>query len=180
MSSLNGFAMATADRLPNVLSANGHVDGIRRAADSAQRLSRRNVYAARAKLMQQALTTFTGLVYERFEDDTAILANVDIDGRILIATPWSSKHYRLYGLRRVEADALRWEMHNRTDDALMDPPLFFYMADYRAWYLNLHAYADGSQAMTYLVGQPVSWRTLNGYANHSQNVRKTFSIGHAT
>ena len=147
----NVFAMTTASRLPNVLSAEGHVAGVKRAVESAQQFSRRNVYHARAKLMQQALERFTQIVYERFDNDTAILANVDADGRILVATPWSSKNYTLYRLRRVEADALRWEMHNRCDESLIDPPLFVYMPESRAWFLNTHAYADGSQAVVYLV-----------------------------
>ena len=160
--SLNNFALSTVNRLPNILSASGHQVGVQRATASAERLSRRNVESARAALMHNAVVRAVGLVYDVYPD-SRLLCNVDADLRILVPVPWSSKNYRTYGLRRTEADALRWEMLNRCQPENVDPALFVWMSDYRAWYLNLHAYPSQADAAEYVKLHPVTWRTISGW-----------------
>jgi len=163
MTSHNGFAMATAARLPNVLSADGHSMGVQRMHEAASALSRRNVYRARAKLMHEALQTFVSLAYETF-DGSNIRANMDVDGAVLVAAPWGSAHYQSYGLRRFEADCLRWEMLRRSRAGGDDPALFVYFDDMRRWYVDLHAYPHLVDAQEYVNRCPVTWRTVHEFA----------------
>ena len=144
--------MRIANRLPSVLSANGHVQGARAAVETAEQRSRRNVYHARAKLMQTALVRFVGLAYETFDDDTRLLANVDPDGRLRVGVPWSWRQYQSYGLRRGEADALRWEMTGRSLPEIDHVALFERIDD--LWYLNRHGYPTAGDGFRYLEDYP--------------------------
>lgn len=159
MSLSNGFAMQTVGRLPNVLTADGHHTGARRTAAAAERLSLRNVYHARSKLMQAAIVRFTKLCYETFPGSN-LLCNVGADYRIDIGVPWSLRAYQTYGLRRTEADALRREMHARCAPENADPPLFVWLPEFGRWYLDLHAYPTEADAGAYVHQFPVTWRTL--------------------
>jgi len=159
---MNGFAMSTVGRLPNILSADGHQAGTRRAAATAEQLSMKNVQMARAKLMHNAVLRCVGLAYDVYPD-SRLLCNVDANLRLLIPVAWSSANYRTYGLRRTEADALRWEMLNRCQPENVAPALFTYLADYRAWFLNLHAYPSAADAAEYVSSHPITWRTLSAW-----------------
>lgn len=164
-SAKNIFAMGTVARLPNVLSASGHTGGVRRAAQAAESLSLKNIWLARSRLMQEALRVAVALCYERIDDDADIFANVDETRRVLIALPWSSKNYGAYGLRRVEADALRLEMHSRCNANSVHPPLWRYLDGHRSWFLNSYAYQTQADAVQYIESNPVSWQTLWRFAN---------------
>jgi hypothetical protein len=158
----NVFAMATANRITDVLTRNGHTRGAQRTTEKAESLSQKNVYAARSKLMQTALVRCARLCYETFPG-SHILCNVDLSNRLLIPVPWSSNRYTAFNLRRTEADALRWEMMARCDPDNAEQPLFVWMSDFRAWYLNLRAYPTEADARLYLQSNPITWRTLAGY-----------------
>ena len=121
----------------------------------AQNLSRRGVAAAKAELANQALLTLAELLYELDEDGRP--ANVDPDGRILVPLPWGRLGHKVWGLRRTEANALRWLMLQR--NAIQNEPLWVYDAAGRTWLLNLAYTRRG--AMTYLRTLPVTlpeWR----------------------
>lgn len=121
----------------------------------AKNLSRRGVAQAKAELVNQALLTLADLIYEADTDGRP--ANVDPDGRILVPLPWGRLGHKAWGLRRTEANALRWLMLQRY--ATQNEPLWVYDAAGRTWLVNL-AYTRRS-ALAYLRTMPVTlveWR----------------------
>lgn len=123
----------------------------------AQRLSRRGVAQAKVELVNTALLNLIDLVYE-FDADR-IASNVDADGRVLIPLPWGRLGYKHWGLRRTEANALRWLMLQRS--AQHSEPWLVYDQAARCWLLNL-AYDSRRSALTYWRQLPVTlaeWRT---------------------
>lgn len=124
----------------------------------AQKLTRRGVMAAKCELANQVLLTLADLVYEI--DDDGRWANVDDDGRLLIPLPWGRLGYRHWGLRRTEANALRWVMLQRSTRG---EPWLVYDAGARCWLLNL-AYESRRQGLAYWRQLPVSlgeWRAAS-------------------
>jgi hypothetical protein len=124
----------------------------------AQKLTRRGVMAAKVELVNQALLTLADLVYEI--DDDARWANVDDDGRVLIPLPWGRLGYRHWGLRRTEANALRWVMLQRSTHG---EPWLVYDAGARCWLLNL-AYSARRQGLAYWRQLPITlaeWRAAS-------------------
>lgn len=121
----------------------------------AKALSRRGLAAAKVELVNVALLELVDLV---FEDDTdGRPANMDTDGRVLVPLPWGRLGHKQWGLRRTEANALRWLMLQRY--ATQNEPLFVYDAGGRVWLVNL-AYSKRS-ALSYLRTMPVTlaeWR----------------------
>ena len=129
---------------------------VQRLRSVAQSLSRRGVAAAKVELANTALLTLVDLVYE-FDDDGRA-SNVDTDGRVLIPLPWGRLGYRYWGLRRTEANALRWLMLQRA--AQQGEPWLVYDQAARCWLLNL-AYDSRRSALTYWRQLPVTlaeWR----------------------
>lgn len=121
----------------------------------AKNLSRRGVAAAKAELVNQALFELADLIYEADTDGRP--ANVDTDGRIIVPLPWGRLGHRAWGLRRTEANALRWLMLQRA--AVQNEPLWVYDAGGRAWLVNL-AYTRRT-ALAYLRTMPITlaeWR----------------------
>ena len=124
----------------------------------AQKLTRRGVMGAKAELANNAVLTLVDMVYETDEDGT--WANVDADGRILIPLPWGRLGYRHWGLRRTEANALRWLMMQRTTKG---EPWLVYDAEARCWLLNL-AYSTRRTALAYWRQLPITlaeWRAAS-------------------
>jgi hypothetical protein len=129
---------------------------VQRLRSVAQSLSRRGVAAAKVELANTALVTLVDLLYETDEDGRP--ANVDADGRVLIPLPWGRLGYRVWGLRRTEANALRWLMMNRA--AQHGEPWLVYDQAARCWLLNL-AYDSRRVALAYWRQLPVTlaeWR----------------------
>lgn len=121
----------------------------------AKALSRRGLATAKVEIVNVALLELVNLVFEADSDGHP--ANVDTDGRILIPLPWGRLGHKAWGLRRTEANALRWLMLQRY--ATQNEPLFVYDAAGRVWLLNL-AYTKRS-ALSYLRTMPVTlaeWR----------------------
>ena len=86
---------------------------------------------------------------------------MDADGRVLIPLPWGRLGYRVWGLRRTEANALRWIMMNRA--AQQGEPWLVYDQAARCWLLNL-AYDSRRSALTYWRQLPVTlaeWRAAH-------------------
>ena len=125
----------------------------------AQRLTRRGVAGAKVELVNTALLTLTDLLYETDEDGRP--ANVDADGRVLVPLPWGRLGYRHWGMRRTEANALRWLMMNRA--AQQGEPWLVYDQSARCWLLNL-AYDSRRTALAYWRQLPVTlgeWRAAS-------------------
>ncbi|HAJ36330.1 MAG TPA: hypothetical protein DCL15_11620 [Chloroflexi bacterium] len=124
----------------------------------AERLTRRGVAAAKAELVNNAVLTLVNMVYETDED--GVWSNVDGDGRVLIPLPWGRLGYRHWGLRRTEANALRWLMMQR---AARGEPWLVYDGEARCWLLNL-AYPTRRTALAYWRQLPITlaeWRAAS-------------------
>ena len=124
-----------------------------RAQSRAESLSRLARAKAMAELTNEALHAVTVLAYETLSDGTPV--NVDpVTGDFLIPTPWSSKRYREYGLRRSEADVLRAYLLKLQALARKGktelPPLFIFDAVGRRWAVNQADYPTFEAAERWL------------------------------
>ncbi len=116
---------------------------------TAQALSRRNIAAAKAHVLNSALERLTGLVFELERDDNNRLLAWNVDkrtGRILIGVPMGGRAHRDYGLRRSERDVLRRILVDV--EASEGAPLYLY--DGGKWYLNLYDYRERASANRWL------------------------------
>jgi hypothetical protein len=113
-------------------------------------LTRRGLAALAVEHLQAALFRVVELAYE--EDVDGRLCNVDShDGRLLIPVPWGSVGHRRYGLRRREADVLRFFLLERMTPRPGAPvPLFQYDHERRAWFVNLADYSTRAIAGSWL------------------------------
>ena len=127
---------------------------------AAEALSRRNVAAAKAELLSEALWAFVALCYE--VDDTGALCNVDgATGRLLVPAPMGRVGHRRWGLRYTESEVLRailmgWQRGRG------EPPLLTYDGVSRGWHLNLFDYATHQAALGWLQRNPITaglWRS---------------------
>ncbi len=135
----------------------------------AQSLTRRGVMAAKAELANQALFAIVDVLFD--EDADYTLANIDQDGRILIAKPWGRLGYKTWGLRATEAKALNYILRQRSDTE--PQPLFVYDATIRDWLVG-RGYGR-RMAMSYLRTTPV---TLSEWRAAWRAVRSTWAAKH--
>jgi hypothetical protein len=116
---------------------------VRRAAEA---LSRRNVDQSIVELLNEALNRLTMLCYER--DGEGEFCNVDpATRRVLIPLPWGRMGYARWGLTPSEGNVMRRVMLNRQRQGL---PLYAYDRSRRAWYFNLHDFADAAGVLSRL------------------------------
>ena len=148
-------------RLPNIFTARGYLQGRARAAETAEERSRKNVYHARAKLLQTACNRFTALCYETVEESSTVRANVDSTGKIRVGVPWNWRNCHSYGINREDADYLRWEMLGRCLPELDHNSIYIF---YRGrWYIDFEAYPTEADAFQYWNDFPVTASTLAGF-----------------
>ena len=121
----------------------------------ADRLSRRNIAAARCELCNEALHVLVDLCFER--NERSELVNIDsVSGQILVPMPCGWRRYKEYGLRRTEADVLRfcllyWQQSERF-------PLFEYIRWTTRWCVNIEHYTTAAAARGWLEQHPVTPR----------------------
>ncbi len=122
----------------------------RAVAAAGDELTRRGLAALAVEHLQAALFRVVELAYE--EDVDGRLCNVDShDGRLLIPVPWGSVGHRRYGLRRREADVLRFFLlESMTARPGAPVPLFQYDHEQRAWFVNLADYSTRTAAGSWL------------------------------
>lgn len=120
---------------------------------ATQQLSKRNVAAAKAELLNEALARLTALCYDmdaRGKGAPPRAWNVDErTGRILVGVPMGSAGRNMYGLRRIERDVLRRVLVAH-DVPSGDPPVYQYDDNERAWYLNFFDYRTEESARGWL------------------------------
>lgn len=128
--------------------------GVERALGAvSDRLSRRNLLLARCELCNEALHHLVDLLYERDADRRWV--NVDpLSGMVLIGMPCSWRSYQAYGLRRTEADVLRyalryWQQRERD-------PLLEFLSHTTRWHLNTEQYVTAQAARHWLTSHPVT------------------------
>ena len=146
-----------------------------RAKSKAESLSRLAKAKAEAELANEALHAVTVLAYETLRDGTPV--NVDpVTGDFLIVTPWSSKRYHEYGLRRSEADVLRayllqlQALARKGKTAL--PPLFTFDEVSRRWSLNRADYPTFEAAERWLARYQLTPEKWLQWRDHIRNVRR--------
>ena len=128
-------------------------DRHRRQADAqaARQLSRKALYTATATLCNEALRMLHELINERIDGH---FVNFDQrTWRILVPMPTGWRHCGLYGLRRAEADVLRFIMLERSRQK---DPAPLYVFDNGKWYLNAADYRGTKAAAQYLVDYPIT------------------------
>lgn len=133
---------------------NMHIDRFtkQRIADISQNMSRVGWAKASSEIINEAVISLIGLCYE-IDPLTNNAANVDHrTGRLLIVVPWSARRYRLWGLRKSEADALRAYMLRLNELASRgkeEPPLFTFDPISRHWALNFFDYPRKAHAFNW-------------------------------
>ena len=142
----------------------------RRAASKAGKLSRLTRAKASCEVIGEAVNALISLCYETYPN--GIPANVDaVTGDLLISTPWSSRNYRRFGLKRTEADILRRFMFDAIAAAKKGKlaPLFIYDPDARSWALNRADFPTYESAVAW-------WKrwalTPQGYQTRLQTLRR--------
>lgn len=144
----------TVERTGNVRSADLTRTTVERALGAvADRLSRRNIIQARCELCIEALHVLVTLCYET--NDQSFLCNVDsVSGQILVPMPCGWSRCKDYGLRRPEADVLRYcLLHWQSTERF---PLFQYIEWTRRWCINLDPYSNEQAARSWLDQHPVT------------------------
>lgn len=144
MTHTNGIVRSFSERLPDITAATLRA-GRRRASDTSARLTRRGAMAAAAELVNHAVSRLIELAYEI--DDTGIHANIDADGRLLIAVPWG-RHYQRYGLRANESAVLALHV-KRLYESPPVAPLFVYDDSMRSWFINVFDYGTYAAGIAY-------------------------------
>lgn len=144
-----------------------------RLADAAAGLSRTGDLAIHTEIANEAITRFTGVLYERDADGYS--ANVDLmTSRILLPAPWGSNGWKSWGLRHWEAIVLRAVMLERSAD-IKRPALYLFNPDRRYWALNLSDYPALAQA-TFFFGRGAitvkEWRRAADAYRLSEAARK--------
>ncbi len=146
-----------------------------RARSKAESLSRLARAKALAEVANEALHVVIVLAYETLRDGTPV--NVDaITGDLLIVTPWSSKRYHEYGLRRSEADVLRayllqlQALAQRGETSL--PPLFTFDEVSRRWSLNRADYPTFEAAERWLAKYQLSGEAWLKWMEHIRKKRR--------
>ncbi len=136
---------------------------------AAQRLSNRNVAAARAEVLNTALQELAALCYE---NEGGYPVNIDEQtARILVPVPMGSAGYAAWGLRKLERDVLRRILIGRMQSKAT-PPLFTYDPLERSWVLNFWDYSTLAAAQQHNQQHPITghqWRKF--YAAHVANDR---------
>ena len=150
-----------------------------RAKSNAESLSRLAHARASAELLNEAMAAFIALCYEAFPDGTP--ANVDQTGAVLIPTPFSSRNYRRYGLRRTEGDVLRSYALRLAEVAAKNekipPPLFIFDGAERRWYLNIFDYRSLEDALTWWERFELSANLFAKYAQYIRKKRRKWTQG---
>ena len=146
-----------------------------RASKKAEDISRLTKAKAAAEVANEALHAVIALAYETLRDGTPV--NVDaVTGDFLIVTPWSSKRYHEYGLRRSEADVLRayllrlQALARKGETAL--PPLFTFDVVSRRWSLNRADYPTFEAAERWLAKYQLSPEAWLKWMEHIRTKRR--------
>lgn len=128
--------------------------GVERALGAvADRLSRRNLLLARCELCNEALHHLVDLCYER--DERGHWVNVEpLSGMILIGMPCSWRSYQAYGLRRTEADVLRYALQHWQHTERY--PLLAFLRHTTRWHLTTEHYVTPQAARGWLAEHPVT------------------------
>lgn len=110
----------------------------------AENVSRQTKRTKKAEIINEALAAFVILLYEK--DDVGY-TSFDLDGMILVPAPWSKKNHTKWGLRRLEANVLRYIIKEESENNSRTP--LFFLDNFR-WYVNATSYARKSQALAWV------------------------------
>ncbi len=126
----------------------GH--GRQRVRNAAAAIARLGWARASAELINEAVTQFITLLYT-YDKTSRTWPHIDAKtGVITIVTPFSSRNYARWGLRRHESNILRQHiLHTIAAASPSDPPLLIYDSYIRRWLLNIGDYNHISQAIAW-------------------------------
>ena len=116
----------------------------------AETLNRRGLLEAKVAIANEALFAVTEILWDVDADGS--YANVDVDGRILVALPWGRNGYKAWGLRVTEMRALNHVLRHRSHGG--SNPLFVFDGEARCWLVG-RGYTKRT-AMAYLRTMPVT------------------------
>jgi hypothetical protein len=135
-----------------------------RVKDVAASLSSMGTMAARCELANEVIGGLLGLCYHT--DDDGAWANLDpVTYRIRKPLPWGSRGWKVWGLRRHEADVLRTIMLERqtiVEQANRGYGPLVYDPDERSWFVNVADFPTLDKALGWYAQRQISlreWRT---------------------
>lgn len=165
----NTILTTFAERQPNIIGTVLRA-GRQRAADTSAALSRRNAITASTELANTAITRLIELLYQREQLDTHTThyANLNHNHRILIPIPWGD-NYKRYALLATESAVLASHIKQLENH---HPALLYYIAEDRAWYLNLIDYPTETSAHTYWQRAQLTPAHYRAILQHIRNNRR--------
>lgn len=136
----------------------------RRAENKAMELSNKNRYQSIALKLLETMRQYFIALYQK--DEYGYLNIDDITYMVKIASPWSIKNYRKYGLTRTEADILKYllvEWQQGPSPVIYD--------NYR-WYLNLYDFPDIKDSLQFLIDNRIDHVVVHRIINQINKKRR--------
>jgi hypothetical protein len=156
------------DRLREVASGQPSLQTRQRMRMEAEQITQTGAIAAHVAVMQEAIAKLLRMLYEIDADGTQ--ANYDYDGKILIPVPWGNAGWRVWGLRKWEADCLRRVLKSRLRKGYPTP--FDFSTTSLRWYLRIDLYPTLDHAIDWLQEDGIGIKEWRGALENNKKRRE--------